>query len=405
MPVSEHPAQASPEKVRWRDVVRSARWGACRPRVHSPRGLVAASSLSVGSGVIVVVAVWAHLTASARFRGRAPGPVSGRLSATRQLEGWHPGRRFPGAFRPPVFASRLLYLARNWALLTVGLPAERPDLDGVSAFRTHELRPGRAPSIPRGRRCSSRPMATSGRRLPLRSGPSLHPAPASIIAGPAPNEEVNEGSSHSPVRSAQPVAARMERAALGLKPRCSHPADPEPDDARRGGTGHRARTWNYRLNSHSLSISNPVVHSMRATSRRTSPFRSSACRLSDDQSSRHRGRPPAAASRLLQRRNVATAGGRFSGRAAVRTKPIGVLRPVRRARHSIVEISKRARAPRRTGLFARGEDMDKDPESPIAARRATPSYLKGLGGPAYLPRNRVRRRVCGRSVTDGIAVA
>ena len=171
------------------------------------------------------------------------------------------------------------------------------------------------------------------------------------------------------------------------------------------GTGHRARTWNYRLNSHSLSISNPVVHSMRATSRRTSPFRSSACRLSDDQSSRHRGRPPAAASRLLQRRNVATAGGRFSGRAAVRTKPIGVLRPVRRARHSIVEISKRARAPRRTGLFARGEDMDMDPESPIAARRATPSYLKGLGGPAYLPRNPVRRRVCGRSVTDGIAAA
>jgi hypothetical protein len=32
-------------------------------------------------------------------------------------------------------------------------------------------------------------MATSGRRLPLRSGPSLHPAPTSIIAGPTLNEE------------------------------------------------------------------------------------------------------------------------------------------------------------------------------------------------------------------------
>jgi hypothetical protein len=32
-----------------------------------------------------------------------------------------------------------------------------------------------------------------------------------------------------------PVAARMERAALGLEPRASHPADQEPDDARRGG--------------------------------------------------------------------------------------------------------------------------------------------------------------------------
>ena len=56
------------------------------------------------------------------------------------------------------------------------LTGQRPDLDGVSAFRTHEQRPGWAPSIPRGRRCSSRPMATHGRRLPLRSGQSLHPA-------------------------------------------------------------------------------------------------------------------------------------------------------------------------------------------------------------------------------------
>jgi hypothetical protein len=31
------------------------------------------------------------------------------------------------------------------------------------------------------------------------------------------------------------VAARMERAALGLEPRASHPADQEPDSARRGG--------------------------------------------------------------------------------------------------------------------------------------------------------------------------
>jgi hypothetical protein len=31
-----------------------------------------------------------------------------------------------------------------------------------------------------------------------------------------------------------PVAVRMERAALGLEPRASHPADQEPDDVRRG---------------------------------------------------------------------------------------------------------------------------------------------------------------------------
>ena len=78
-------------------------------------------------------------------------------------------------------------------------------------------------------------MATSGRRLPLRSGPSLHPAPASIIAGPALNEESTRVQAIRPSGLPQPVAARMERAALGLKPRASHPADPEPNDARRGG--------------------------------------------------------------------------------------------------------------------------------------------------------------------------
>ena len=69
--------------------------------------------------------------------------VSRCLSAT--------GIRFSVILRP----------ARDSALLTVGLPAERPDLDGVSAFRTYELRPGWAPSVPRGRRCSSRTGATS----------------------------------------------------------------------------------------------------------------------------------------------------------------------------------------------------------------------------------------------------
>jgi len=72
--------------------------------------------------------------------------------------------------------SIILRPARDSALLTVGLAAQRPDLDGVSAFRTHEQRPGWAPSIPRGRRCSPRPIATHGRRLPLRNGQSLHPA-------------------------------------------------------------------------------------------------------------------------------------------------------------------------------------------------------------------------------------
>ena len=131
--------------------------------------------------------------------------------------------------------SVILYPPRELGPPHGRLTGRRPDPDGVSAFRTHELRPGWAPSIPRGRRCSSRPMATSGRRLPLRSGQSLHPAPASITAGPALNEESTRVQAIRPSGLPQPVAARMERAALGLTPRASHPADQEPDDARRGG--------------------------------------------------------------------------------------------------------------------------------------------------------------------------
>ncbi len=84
--------------------------------------------------------------------------------------------RFPVAFRPPAFASRSSDARRGIgpssrsAYRTIG-----PDLDGVTAFRTHELRPGWLPPSPRGRRCSSRPEGVPGRRLPLPNGQSLHP--------------------------------------------------------------------------------------------------------------------------------------------------------------------------------------------------------------------------------------
>ena len=64
-----------------------------------------------------------------------------------------------------------------------------------------------------------------------------------------------------------PVAARMERAALGLSPGLRTPPTKARTTHAGEGTGHRAPTWNYTLNSHQ-SISNPVVHSQRATSRR-----------------------------------------------------------------------------------------------------------------------------------------
>ena len=66
----------------------------------------------------------------------------------------------------------------------------------------------------------------------------------------------------------------MERAALGLSPRASHPADQEPNDARQGGDRPSSTDLELPLYSHQ-PISNPIVHSMRATSCRTSPLQSS----------------------------------------------------------------------------------------------------------------------------------
>ena len=61
--------------------------------------------------------------------------------------------------------------------------------------------------------------------------PPQHP----ILRGSA-LRGINEGSSNSPVRPfPSPAAARMERAAASAFPRASHPADQEPDNARRGG--------------------------------------------------------------------------------------------------------------------------------------------------------------------------
>jgi hypothetical protein len=49
------------------------------------------------------------------------------------------------------------------------------DLDGVATFRTREIRPGRVPSVPRGRRYSHDRRCVSSRRLPFHNGQPLTP--------------------------------------------------------------------------------------------------------------------------------------------------------------------------------------------------------------------------------------
>ena len=159
----------------------------------------------------------------------------------------------------------------------LGLPhgrltdSEEPDRDGVPAFRTHELRPGWVPSVPRGRRCSSRSEARS------------QPAPAALPRlVPSPRHDVPpceallheasiKGLRSSPVRaSPRPRPRGGTGGASAFPPELRTP--PSPAAHVRGGDRPSSTDLELPLNSHP-SISNPVVHSMRATSRRTANAR------------------------------------------------------------------------------------------------------------------------------------
>jgi len=130
--------------------------------------------------------------------------------------------RFPAAFRLPALASRSSDSRRGVGPSSRSAyranPRARPDLDGVTTFRTRELQPGWVPSLPRGRRCSSRPSRFLDRRLPLCRGQSLHPAPASHRAGLRLTRHQREFKQFTRPAFPSPVTARMERAALGLSP-------------------------------------------------------------------------------------------------------------------------------------------------------------------------------------------
>jgi hypothetical protein len=83
--------------------------------------------------------------------------------------------RFPVAFRLPAFAS--------WASCSRhGIPLSLRSAyhhtgcdgpDGVSTFRTHEIRPGRVPALPREQRCPRDHRTMLSRRLPILNGPLL----------------------------------------------------------------------------------------------------------------------------------------------------------------------------------------------------------------------------------------
>ncbi len=166
---------------------------------------------------------------SAPFRVRARCPVSGQLSGTAAGGRGHLNPGFLPPFGTPAFASwAILFPPGSSASLTVGLPATitRPDPDGVPTFRWHEARPGRAPSMPRRRRCPRGWPNAPSRRLPLLSGQPLHPGNATHRPGLTLTRR-HQGFTHVHP-SGLPLAcdSRMEQEPLGFNPELRTPQLP-----------------------------------------------------------------------------------------------------------------------------------------------------------------------------------
>ena len=209
----------------------------------------------------------AHLTRVSTLSGpgSCPYPAS---SARRPAEGPAscPGFLSPFGHRHSLPRSSVPRWG-DWAFLTVGLPAPArgPDPIGVPTFHTHEMRPGWVPPVSRGRRCSPGRLEIPGRRLPLLSGQSLHPAPATHRPRLTHNETSTEVHAIHP--SGLPLARdpRMEQGSFGFPPSFA----PRRYQRRtsRVGPGHRAQAWDYA--SGIGRSSNLRVRSLRATSCRT----------------------------------------------------------------------------------------------------------------------------------------
>ena len=180
-----------------------------------------------------------------------------------RLEGAATTSRFPVAFPLPAFASRSSGSRRGVGPSSRSAYRARPRRvrtpTGLPRYRTHELRPGWAPPIPRGRRCSPgqvvlltgacRSTAASPYTPPLLpiGGGSLHEASTRVHA---------IHPSGLPPRPRRPDGTGRRSAF----PRASHPADQEPTTHAEVGTGQRARTWNYALNI--TSVDPPIGSSL-----------------------------------------------------------------------------------------------------------------------------------------------
>jgi hypothetical protein len=171
------------------------------------------------------------------------------------------GSRFPAAFRPPAFASRVfLRPLGDYAFLTVGLPAATGLADpiGVVTFRMHEIRPGWAPSVPRGRWCAPGQPNSPGRHLPPSSGRPLFSRLSHPASGSANDEASSRIHLRSPVRPSPACDPQAEQGSLGTSPGFA----PRGHPRRTPGQGRSLRTGPGTTSSTSADPPSTKFHSL-----------------------------------------------------------------------------------------------------------------------------------------------
>jgi hypothetical protein len=151
---------------------------------------------------------------------------------TTALEGTVILSRFPVAFPPPTFASWSSCSRRGAGSSSRSYLTSGSDPDGASTLRTLKTRPGWPPSIARRQWCSSRPTTSIDLHPAHHNAMSLHQRPT--LRGSA-RRALNEGSSHSPVRSSPRPSLPDGSEAASVSPRRRTPRFTR--SARRGGAG------------------------------------------------------------------------------------------------------------------------------------------------------------------------
>ena len=214
----------------------------------------------------------AHPTTSAPFRVRAYARIRPVIWDDRRGA----GHNVPVSWCLSAAGIGLLVVLcplGTWAFLAVGLPVlvTGPDPNGVATFRTHEMRSGWVPSLPRGQRCPHGRPLVFGRRLPHRNGKVPGPQSCSHRLGLEITRHHRGFTCVHPSDLPRACDPRMERESLGLLPELH--TSPLLATHVGVGTGIVDTCLGYVTIDWSSDLHN---HSLRATSCRTKGFSASS---------------------------------------------------------------------------------------------------------------------------------